>query len=368
MRYKFGTLATGAFVLGMTLLTSAFGGSSSQVVGEPIVIADAAAGSVSGKSGSSAWNAVVSKAKEEGKLLIFNGQGAYPVLDDLIAGFEKESGIKVSVITGRISDMETRIDAEGSAGKVTGDLVLTSYCGAVDSNVRKYYAARNPDTPNAARLADDVADAYKSTQIGVPLARGFFVILANDQLAPKGSITSWKGLSDPKWKGKMIANAPWTGGAGNVWFQVTYADPNLGPDYQKAMAAQQSIVSRDNVQRIRQVAQGQFAITYPFNFFLTPTLKNLPVYVVVPTEGVPYIYIWAVKIKGGPHPAATDVFSNYLLSRDAQNIIVSHYQGGVTKDAARTEYEGKIFKPMKLRNCEERSSSMKVASQIYGQR
>ena len=130
----------------------------------------------------------------------------------------------------------------------------------------------------------------------------------DDLLSPK--LLSRIGISDPR-----------TPGSGSsMWSYMNYIK---GEEYLKRLVGQKLFVTRDLRLLAENLAKGKIAVTSGIGYseFLPFIKANLPVTPLsVPKEGL-YVsggYGHVTILKNQPHPNATKVFVNWLLSRDGQ--------------------------------------------------
>jgi len=255
------------------------------------------------------WNDVVAAAKREGKLLIYNGTN-FPIVRKIAVEMQKETGIAIDVLDGRASEIRERIRIEQAAGRFIGDV---GYTGATSAALQAADGAFQPhgELPLSETLAEPLVD----DGVFVPSSAGNFALLINTNLV-KEDIKSWRELEDPKWAGKILSDDPRALGAGQVWFEVTYR--TLGREFHEKIAAHKPVISRVFAESNRRIARGEFPIYLPFNVSEYQSLKGLPIKVILPQEGVPYVPFGSSLLKGAPHANAGRLFMNFLLEPEQQ--------------------------------------------------
>jgi len=130
-------------------------------------------------------------------------------------------------------------------------------------------------------------------------------------------------LLNPKLQNRIGISDPRTPGSGSsMWSYMNYIK---GEEYLKRLVGQKLFVTRDLRLLAENLAKGKIAITSGIGYseFLPFIKANLPVTPLsVPKEGL-YVsggYGHLTILKNQPHPNATKVFVNWLLSRDGQEI------------------------------------------------
>jgi len=134
---------------------------------------------------------------------------------------------------------------------------------------------------------------------------------------------SFDDLLNPKLQSRIGISDPRTPGSGSsMWSYMNYIK---GEEYLKRLVAQKLFVTRDLRLLAENLAKGKIAVTSGIGYseFLPFIKANLPVTPLsVPKEGL-YVsggYGHVTILKNQPHPNATKVFVNWLLSRDGQEI------------------------------------------------
>jgi len=265
------------------------------------------------------WDDVVAAAKREGKLVVYVGAPTTP--KEIGAIVEKRYGIPVEMLFGRASEIRERIRTEQASGRPIAD-VLISGATTVGPVVEGGGGQPHGGIPNTTRLVAP----FRDNGTILPLSVTRFTLLVNSDLVKPGSEpASWTDLLDPKWKGKILSDDPRAAGGGNGALAVLYE--RYGRDYAERYAAQAPTFSREILVNERRVARGEFPIMFPFNSQNLAQLQGLPVRLVAPRDGIPFITIEVTRLKDAPHPNAARVLMNEVLGAEYQGVIADRGYG-----------------------------------------
>ena len=266
------------------------------------------------------WNKLIEAAKKEGKLVVYTAATGQPAHVAIGRAFEKKYGITVTYLEARASEIRERVRTEQAAGRFIGDV---SHNGATTTGLQMLEGAFQPygTVPNLAKLRSP----FKADDTRIPVFASAYAMLVNTNLVKPGDEPkSWADLADPKWKGKILSDDPRALGGGSVSFFVL--QDKLGRSYHEKMAANQLVFSRDLRASERRVARGDYAIWIPMTTSSYMALKGLPVKLLHPEEGYPYITYEVAILKNAPRPNAARLFMDFFVSDEAQLI---HDQEGL---------------------------------------
>jgi ABC-type Fe3+ transport system substrate-binding protein len=141
-----------------------------------------------------------------------------------------------------------------------------------------------------------------------------------------GLFKTWKDILDPKWKSKIIMGDPGSPGSGGGLAAYWYFSPELGKGFVDQFFKQQDpTFSRDDSQMINAVARGQSLLGMGIgdSTLAASINKGLPIKAQPASLLAEKPYVTAGNgaisvMKAAPHPNATKVFLNWMLSAEGQ--------------------------------------------------
>jgi len=273
------------------------------------------------------WDKVIAAAKAEGGLVLYTALLGVPSNKAIAKAFEAKYGIPVQVLEARASELRERIRAEQSAGRYLGDVMFNSENQALILSAEDKSIVSHEPVPNAAALTEP----FRDDGLKSPVMTINYALLVNNRLVPPGAEPkSWRDLTDPKWKGKILSDDMRAVGGGYVLFYVT--EEKFGKAWHDALATQDIQFTREQREAAKRVARGEMAIYMPFNLGDIQSLKGLPVRTVMPTEGAPYVLYAAAAMKGAPHPNAARLYIDFMMSEEVQKIFAQDGFGVVRRE------------------------------------
>ena len=275
------------------------------------------------------WEKIVEAGKKEGKVVA--SIPPTPELRKLMEiAFTRRYGIATEFVPARGGAIIQRMVSEAKAGAQYFDL----HIGGTESIVTGLLPENVLDAVDPYLILPEVRDPkyWWGGHIYIDNAKRYIynfvayqtVSLWSDpnQYKP-AEFKSFDDLLSPKLRGKIGISDPRTPGSGSsMWSYMHYIK---GEEYLKKLVAQKLFITRDLRLLAENLARGKIAVTSGIGYSeFQPFIKaNLPVVALpVPKEGL-YVsggYGHLTVLKNQPHPNATKVFVNWLLSRDGQEV------------------------------------------------
>jgi iron(III) transport system substrate-binding protein len=274
------------------------------------------------------WEKTLAEAKKEGQVTVYIYR-----YDKLLQEFKKDyPDINVVSVTGRGTELTTRLMSERRAGKYIADV----YSGGTNGNYNVLYKGKALDPIKPMLLLPEVVDQSKWFGGEHRYADGegkyIFAYLANpsgSQLShntgmvhPKKFKSYWD-VTQPKWKGKIVSLDPRDTGLGAT-MQFFYYNPEIGPEFIKNFFGAMDMQFAKNFRQMTDwLAQGKYAVCMGCKDSMRAKNQGLPVDDFDTTswkEGTSFSSGGGSLslVNQAPHPNAAKVFINWFLSRKGQ--------------------------------------------------
>jgi len=277
------------------------------------------------------WDKTIEAARQEGKVVVSLPASAElrKMIEEV---FKPRFGLEVELVVSRGGAIVRRMADEWKAGVRHFDIHIGGSSSAVSGllaegvldPIEPYFLlpeVREPKSWWGGHMWVDRAGRYIYT-FQAYLTEGIWY---NATLMKPEEVRSYDDLLDPKWKGKIGFLDPRTPGAGDsTW---GYLWKIKGEDYLKRLVGQRLLISRDQRLLADNLAKGRVSLVVGLTHYtLLPFIKaGLPVKPLpTPKEGA---YATGGSgnltiVKNPPHPNATKLFVNWLLSKEGQELFV----------------------------------------------
>lgn len=281
------------------------------------------------------WNKTVELANKEGRVVIYGSAGD-AVRNALIAEFKKAyPGILLEYTSMTGSQLAPRVVAERNAGVYLIDLNIGTITQTLTVLKPKGYLVpiepllilpevkdRNNWSEGKLWWGDD--EEKNVLVFGLRVAH---TLVYSSALVDPGKVQgmSYWDLIKPEWKGKIVWEDPRGSGSGRgtAWF--AYVHPQIGKDWFWAMARNDVALTRDRRQVLEWVARGKYLLAIGGQTGEAQVFRDTGI-----PLNIQYLMKEGSSIRPGssvlsvldkaPHPNATKVFLNWLLTKEGQSV------------------------------------------------
>lgn len=244
------------------------------------------------------------------------------MVDFFTQEFGKKYGIKVTTVKAGTGELLNRIRAEKD--RPGGDVLWGGFSDTGGSAPELFEQYSSPELASIEPAMLD-AKGYNT-----PFAASLMVIMSNAaQVKPEDAPKKWTDLAAPQWKGKVVHADPSKSSSSlaalNTWLMI-YGRGEAAWKVVEDMTANMNIVLKSSLV-FQQVGRGEYplGVTYEeaaFNYVLADTAN-----IIYPEDGTLAQPEGMFLIRGATNPAAARLFSDYLLSEEAQKKLVEHFPG-----------------------------------------
>ena len=275
------------------------------------------------------WDKTVEAAKKEGKIVaaIPNSADARKNIGEAFT--KRFPGIELEMSNARGPSNASKIAAEHAAGVRYFDLLISGTstpfnllnAGILDP-IEPLFILPEVKDPKLWFGGHVWLDIVKRHVYGFQAFRSdnFW---HNTALFNADEVRSLDDLLQAKWKGKIGYLDPRSGGGGSATW--AFLLKIKGEEWLRKFAAQDFVLSRDQRQLADMLAKGKVPFTIGLSYYtFAPFLKaGLPIKPMPDLKEGSYTSCGSgalTVVKNSPHPNATKVFVNWLLSREGQEI------------------------------------------------
>ncbi|MBI4332970.1 MAG: extracellular solute-binding protein [Chloroflexi bacterium] len=275
------------------------------------------------------WEKLKDDARSEGKLVVIVTVG--PETRAALARAMKDKfGIELEFVAGRGDEIASRLISERKAEIFTADVYLG---GAISALTLLKPAGLFESLDNVLLLPEisrkdlwwsgEIPFVDKQHSLIAFMAIAGQPITVNKDIVKGEDIRSWRDLLNPAWKGKMAMDDPTVPGKGNEVF-AALAEGIMDMDFVKALGKQDLVITRDKRLHGEWVARGKYPIGIAVDDSVLKELQKAgaPLKNIVAMEGT---FVTSTvgnvgQISKPPHPAASRVFVNWLLSKEGMAV------------------------------------------------
>ena len=253
------------------------------------------------------------------------------VINPIVKEFEERTKIKVDVVAAGTGELLKRVESESA--NPLGDVMWGGGAESLDS-FKEYFApyATSEDSNIPANFKDE--DNYWTGFSALPM-----VIMYNKDLVKEGEEpTSWKDLTDEKWKGKIAYAEPGKSGSSYTtlvtMLEARKDDGDDGWDFIREFVANldgKVIGSSSGV--YKGVADGEYSVGLTLEeAAMRYVNEGAQVGVVYPEEGTSAVPDGIAVIKGAKNKANAEKFVDFVTGKDVQQMVVDDFSRRSIRD------------------------------------
>ncbi|MDR7470799.1 MAG: ABC transporter substrate-binding protein [Armatimonadota bacterium] len=303
-------------------------------------VASVLAGATRGEAVDAGWAGVVAAARKEGVVRVYDGSaGMAPVLEAAGRLMAERYGIRLELSSMRPSEAVERVRIEQRLGRAVADLVTVGFTSAWLLQ-QEGLLQPVPALPSSGATSPQVRVRLQEiglTRVMLPTQVQLYGVLVNtNAVRPEEEPRSWLDIASDRWRGRLILDDPRGVGGGFILFSVTYR--NFGREYHERLAGLRPVLTRAVAEAGARVARGEFAAMLPFGFSWYARLhgQGLPVKLVVPREGAPYVFQGIAFPRNVRNVNAARVFAETMLAHEVQRAAAQNFFLPARSGVART--------------------------------
>lgn len=272
-----------------------------------------------------AWANVVAQAKKEGKVTVYTWAFTGEMGRAVFNAFEERYGIKVEAVTGQGATLIERIKSEAAAKKYIADTLDTSPTAVLTARDMGLTAKGTEDLPVLGQKGVWRTDPRFDPEGHIlSIGMGFQTPFINtNRIKPGEEPKSFRDLLDPKWKGHKIGIYHPTTVPATLNYVYNFRDKyGVDEDFFRQLARQEPRVSPVLREPNFWLVNGEVAmLAMSSDAQMGPFVKEGAPVKPIEFEGGAIVYSvpGIAMVKNAPHPNATRVYLNWLLSPEGQN-------------------------------------------------
>lgn len=270
-----------------------------------------------------AWQKVMEAAKREGTVTFYTTNFTGKAGIDLSKAFKDKYGISLELITGRGLNMQEKIAVEQKSKSYVADMIDGGAAYFLTLKRQGYFesvAAALPVLKEKDKFIFPLIDDPEAEMLSIFPEYSLFCMNTN-LVKPGEEPKSFYDLIDPKWKGKLFLSNPLYNSGPDTQVLVFGANKILNEDYFIKLYKSATLAGPAGASEvIDKVVRGEFSIAGAVSGSTAtkPLLAGAPIKPLDLKEGNMCRAVRWGAVKNGPHPNATKVFINWLLTKEGQ--------------------------------------------------
>ena len=250
-------------------------------------------------------------------------------VDALVPMFEEQSGTKVEIIKAGSGELLNRLTAESA--KPIADVVWSVGSTTIDFNPDLFEVYKSVHS-------DAIVPSLIKSENWLPFTAVVMTFIVNEEkLGDLAIPTSWADLAKPEYDDKISSARGDKSGSAYIQFATVlqaFGSEEAGWEIYKGMLA--NFVLSDSSGAVpRFVNDGELPIGITLeDAALRYKEGGGPVTIVYPSEGTAMVPDAMALVAGGPNPDAGKAFLDFILTKEAQEVVASIGRRPVRSDVA----------------------------------
>jgi iron(III) transport system substrate-binding protein len=263
-------------------------------------------------------------ASAQGTLAMYCSSPDTAWCQGMATGFEKATGVKVTVTQKATGELFAQIKAEARNPK--GDVWWAgpgdAFLQAAEEGLLESYKSANLDQLHDWARREAEASRYRVAGVyGGILALGYNTEVLERRKLPVPKC--WRDLTNPVYKGEIMLSNP--NSSGTAYMMVASLVQVMGEDeafrYMKALNANVNQYARSGIGPMTAVTRGETGIgSTVLHGVINEVMRGFPVKAILPCEGVGYEVGSMAILKGARNLDNAKKFFDWALTAEAQSI------------------------------------------------
>jgi iron(III) transport system substrate-binding protein len=271
---------------------------------------------------SPATRALYDAAKKEGELTWYvshyNGETAEAIGRDFTRVYP---GVKVNVVRATAQVIFQRLSQDLKASAANADVLSSTdashFAFLKEKKLLATYRPENADSVFPLYRNMDPDNQFHATHTAL-----LVIIYRTDKVDEASAPKSWQDLLDPRFKGKLAFGHPGYSGLVGAW--AVSLDKKFGWSYFEKLKANQPQIGRSINDVKTMLDSGERAVGSDGDgYFRRKQHDGSPYRTVYPADGSVVVLSGTGVMANAPRPNAARLFANFLISKEAQQALVS---------------------------------------------
>ena len=233
---------------------------------------------------------------------------------------EKYDFLKVRITRQSTFDIVSRVEEELKSGHTRADVIHVLDPGIFISLRKRGQLYRYEPAESKAIAPEYKAAGYWTGARLVTVCLAYSSDTVPEDQAPK----TWRDLLDKKWANKIAMKDAQSGGS--AYAQYYFLREKYGVSYWEQLAAHSPSIHKSGDGILQALVRGDAQIAggvLGYKVYQHARLKHEPIQVVWPEDGVPVCLGPVAILRTSPHPNASKLFVEYMLSHEGQAALSS---------------------------------------------